>query len=142
MRIRKGISFPFFTLWFWLPSYLFDEIEFLFLFLDLCRLSCLLAEEVSRFSDTLFAGSSHELSPALSFFCLAWSLELTTGEITFASCWSVCRDSVSFKLFYTLYCIEYISLDNISCSLLVVKAWPFRFASKGEIGLRIGLHAV
>ena len=31
--------------------------EFLFLFLDLCRLSCLLAEEVSGFSDTLFAGS-------------------------------------------------------------------------------------
>ena len=45
-----------------------DEVEFLLLFLDLCRLSCFLIEEVFRFSDTLFAGSSHELSPALSFF--------------------------------------------------------------------------
>ena len=49
--------------------------EFLFLFLDLCRLSCLLAEEISGFSDTLFAGLSYELSPALSFFSLPhhWS---------------------------------------------------------------------
>ena len=63
-----------------------DKGEFLFLFLDLCRLSCFLVEEVSRFSDTLFAGSSYELSPALSFFCPVSSLELTTGEIIFASC--------------------------------------------------------
>ena len=35
----------------------------------------------------------------LLFFCLASSLELTTGEITFASCWYLCRDSASFKLF-------------------------------------------
>ena len=35
----------------------FDEGEFLFLFLNLCSLSSLLAEEVSGFSDTLFAGS-------------------------------------------------------------------------------------
>ena len=63
-----------------------DEGEFLFLFLDLCRLYSFLVEEVSRFSDTLFAGSSYELSPALSFSCPASSLELTTGEITFASC--------------------------------------------------------
>ena len=40
-----------------------DEGEFIFLFLDLCRLSCFLVDEVSRFSDTLFAGSSYELSP-------------------------------------------------------------------------------
>ena len=63
-----------------------DEGEFLFLFLDLCRLYSFLVEEVSRFSDTLFAGSSYELSPALSFSCPASSLELTTREITFASC--------------------------------------------------------
>ena len=63
-----------------------DEGEFIFLFLVLCRLSCILAEEVSRFPDTFFSGSSYELSPALSFFCHASSLELTTGEIPFASC--------------------------------------------------------
>ena len=63
-----------------------DEGEFLFLFLDLCRLSSFFVVEVSRFSDTLFAGSSYELSPALSFSCPASSLELTIWEITFASC--------------------------------------------------------
>ena len=63
-----------------------DEEELLFLFLDLRYLSCLLVEEVSGFSDTLFAGSSYELSPALSIFYFASSLELTTGEITFPSC--------------------------------------------------------
>ena len=45
-----------------------DEEEFIFLSLDLCLLSCLLVEEVPGFSDTLFAGSSYELSLALSFF--------------------------------------------------------------------------
>ena len=35
-----------------------DEGEFLFLFLDLCRLSSFFVEEVSSFSDILFAGSS------------------------------------------------------------------------------------
>ena len=63
-----------------------DEGELLFLFFDLYRLSCLLVEEVSRFSDTLFGGSAYELSPVLSFFHPASSLELTTVEITFASC--------------------------------------------------------
>ena len=62
-----------------------DEGKLFFLFLDLFRLSCFPIEEVSRFSDTFFAGSSYELSPALSFFHPASSLELTTGEITFAS---------------------------------------------------------
>ena len=57
-----------------------DKGEFIFLFLDLCRLSYFLVQEVSRFSDTLFAGSSYELSSALSFFCPVSSLELTTGE--------------------------------------------------------------
>ena len=104
-----------------------DEGEFLFLFLDLCRLSYFLVEEVSSFSDTVFAGSSHELSPTLSFFCPASSLELTTGEIIFVSCLSICRGSLSLKLFHIIYCIEYISLDNISCSLPVVR-------------LRIGFH--
>ena len=48
-----------------------DEGEFIFLFFVLCHLSCFLIEEVSRFSDTLFTGSSCELSLALSFFpCL------------------------------------------------------------------------
>ena len=101
-----------------------DEGEFFSLFLDLCRLSCFLVEEVSRFSDTLFVSSSYDLSPALLFFCPALSLELTTGKITFALCWSVCRDSVYFKLFDIIYCIEYISLDSISCSLPVVRARP------------------
>ena len=63
-----------------------DERELLFLFLDLRYLSCLLVEEVSGFSDTLFASSSYELSPALSIFYFASLLELTTGEITFPSC--------------------------------------------------------
>ena len=79
-----------------------DEGEFIFFFLDLCRLSFFLVEEVSRFSDTLFANSSHELSSFIIFFlffCPASSLQLTTEEITFASCWSACRDSASFKLF-------------------------------------------
>ena len=49
-----------------------DKGEFLFLFLDLCRLSCFLVEEVSRFSDTLFASPSYVLSPALSFFALPY----------------------------------------------------------------------
>ena len=61
-----------------------DEGEFLFL--DLCRLYSFFVEEVSSFSDTLFAGLSHELSSALSFSCPVLSLELTTGETTFASC--------------------------------------------------------
>ena len=63
-----------------------DEGEFLFLFLDFCGLFCLLVEEVSEFPDTLFAGLSYELSPALSFSRPGSSLELTTGEIKFASC--------------------------------------------------------
>ena len=63
-----------------------DEGEFIFLFLDLCCLSSFFVEEVSRFSDTLFAGSSLELSPASSFFYPTSSLELTTGKRTFASC--------------------------------------------------------
>ena len=45
-----------------------DEGEFLFLFLNLCRLSSVFVEEISRIFDTFFAGSSYELSPALSFF--------------------------------------------------------------------------
>ena len=49
-----------------------DKREFIFLFLDLCRLSYFLVQEVSRFSDTLFAGSSYELSPALLFFALSY----------------------------------------------------------------------
>ena len=118
-----------------------DEGEFSFLFLDLCRLSSFFIEEVSRFSDTLSAGSSNELSPALLFSCPASWLELTTWEITFASCWSVCRDSAAFKLFDIIYCMEYISLDNISCGLFVIRAWPFRFTNKVERGLRIELHA-
>ena len=118
-----------------------DEGEFLFLFLDLCRLSSFLVEEVFRFSNALFAGSSYELSPALSFSCPASSLELTKGEITFALCWSVCWDPAFFKLLDIIYCIKYISLDNISCSLFVVRAWPFRFTNKVEKGFRIGIHA-
>ena len=43
--------------------------------------------------------------------------------------------------FTIIYCIEYIFLDNISCSLPDVRAPPFRFANKLERGLRIGLHA-
>ena len=52
-----------------------DEGEVIFLFLALFRVSCFLVEEVSRFSDTLFPGSSYELSPAVSFFVLShhWS---------------------------------------------------------------------
>ena len=34
-----------------------DEGEYIFLFLVLCRLSCFLVEEVSRFFNALFAGS-------------------------------------------------------------------------------------
>ena len=45
-----------------------DEGEFIFFFLDLCRLSFFLVEEVSRFSDTLFANSSDELSSFIIFF--------------------------------------------------------------------------
>ena len=45
-----------------------DEGEFIFFFIDLCRLSCFLVEEVSRFSDTLFANSSYELSSFIIFF--------------------------------------------------------------------------
>ena len=41
---------------------------FLFLFIELSSFSCLLGEEVSRFSDTFFTSSSYELSPVLSFF--------------------------------------------------------------------------
>ena len=48
-----------------------DEGEVIFLFLVLFRLSCFLVEEVSRFSDTLFPGSSYELSPAISFFLMS-----------------------------------------------------------------------
>ena len=52
-----------------------DEGEFIFLFLELSRLPCLLVQEVSGFSDTLFTGSSNELAPALLFFALLqyWS---------------------------------------------------------------------
>ena len=46
----------------------------------------LLVQEVSRFPDTPFAGSSYELSLALSYFCPASSLVLTTGKVTFTSC--------------------------------------------------------
>ena len=74
----------------------------------------------------------------LYHFFPASSLESTTGEITFALCRSVCRDSASFKLCDTVYCIEYIFLDNISSSLSVVRARTFRFASKIERVLRIG----
>ena len=70
----------------------------------LWRLSCLLVEEVFWFTNNLFAGSSYELSLALPFFRPASTLGLATGEMTFASCWSVCRGSVSFKLCDTIYC--------------------------------------
>ena len=52
-----------------------DEEEVIFFFLALFRLSCFLVEEVSRFSDTNFPGSSYELSPGVSFFVLShhWS---------------------------------------------------------------------
>ena len=104
------------------------------------------------FSDTLFTGLSYELSPALSISWPASSLKLTKGEITFAlldlttveialaSCWSVCRDSASLKLYDIIYCIKYIFLDNISSSLPVVGARMLPFANKVEKGLRIGLH--
>ena len=108
------------------------EGEFLFFLRDLCRLSCFLIEEVSRVFDTLFAGLSYELSPILSFFCRISSLELTTGKITFASCGSVCRDSPYFKLFVIIYRFDYISLDNVSCSLSVVRTQPFRFTDKED----------
>ena len=75
-----------------------DEGEFLFLFLDLCCLSCLLVEEVSAFSNTLLAGSSYELSPSFPLFCPTSSLEVTAGEVTFTSFWSLCRDSAYSKL--------------------------------------------
>ena len=45
-----------------------DEGEFLFLFLYLCRSSCLLVKEVSEFSDIIFAGSSYELFQLYQFF--------------------------------------------------------------------------
>ena len=101
---------------------------------------------------TLFTGLSYELSPALSISWPASSLELTTREITFAlldlttveialaSCWSVCRDSASLKLYDIIYSIKYIFLDNISNSLPVVRARRLPFANKVEKGLRIGLH--
>ena len=54
--------------------------ENFFFFLDLCCLSSFFVEEISSFSDTLFAGSSLELSPASSFFYPTSSLELTTGK--------------------------------------------------------------
>ena len=87
------------------------------------------------------------------FFCPASSVELTTGEITFGSCWSACRDSASFKRFSIIYCIEYISLDSISCSLPIVRTQPFRFTKSSmehsvsdrrrfyEIKLSVLMHA-
>ena len=71
---------------------------------------CLLVEEVSRFSDTLFASSSHDLFPALLYFCPATSLDSTAGEITIGSCWYVCSNSASFKLLDIINCTEYVSL--------------------------------
>ena len=48
-----------------------DEGEFIFFFLVLCYLCCFLVEEISRCSDTLFAGWSYELSPLYHFLpCL------------------------------------------------------------------------
>ena len=71
---------------------------------------------------------------------LASSLDVTTGETTFTSCWSVCTDSTSFKPGDIAYCIEYIFLDNISCSLPIVRTRPFQFANKVQRWWRIGLH--
>ena len=76
MKMRKGVFILFsrfdldFLLLFLLGHFTIsgiDEEEFMSLFLDLYRLSCLLVEEVPGFFDTLFAGS-YELSLALSFF--------------------------------------------------------------------------
>ena len=72
LYLFSGLDFGFF-LFFLLERFSIsglDEEKFIFLFLDLFRLPCLLVEEVSWFPDTLFAGSSYELSPALSFFAL------------------------------------------------------------------------
>ena len=100
--------FPFFLPWLWLLLYLFVAAFYYlrawwktiyFPFPWLVSFILFLFEEVSRFSDTLFAGSSYEFSKTLSIFCPASSLELTTGEIKFASYWSVCRESASFKFF-------------------------------------------
>ena len=58
--------------------------EFHFIFLDLSHLFCLLVEEVSRFSDSLFAMVHHMIyiSSIIIFFPIS-SLEVTTEETTF-----------------------------------------------------------
>ena len=72
-----------------------DEGQFIFIFLDLGCLSCFLVAEVSRFSDTFFAGSSYELSPAFSFFLPC----LITGVN--------CRES---NIFIMLICMSRLSI--------------------------------
>ena len=53
----------------------FDEGDFFSFFLACVTYLCFFVEEITKISDTLFAGSSYELSPALSFFALPqnWS---------------------------------------------------------------------
>ena len=49
-----------------------DEGEFFFLFLDVCRLSCFLVEEVSRFSDTSLLAHHMTYLQLYCFFALPY----------------------------------------------------------------------
>lgn len=122
-------SFSFFTI-----SGL-DERKIIFFFLALCCLFLLIEEVCGFLIPSLL--TYHMSYLQLYRFCLALMLRLTTGEITFTLYWSASTDLVTLFI----YCTEYILLDNISYSLLVVKARQFRFANKIGSGWTIGLPA-
>ena len=137
----KG-TFSFFSPWLWLIFFLLvftisglDERKIIFFFLALCCLFLLIEEVCGFLIPSLL--TYHMSYLQLYRFCLALILRLTTGEITFTLYWSASTDLVTLFI----YCTEYILLDNISYSLLVVKARQFRFANKIERGWRIGLPA-
>ena len=115
--------FSFLLEWFTTPG--LDEEQFLFLFFDLFYLPCLLVEEVSGLSNTLFAGSSNELSAALLFFftCPITAVNYRREHLHHADLYA---ESQHF-IFTVLNICYYIIFP---CSLPVVRPTPFRFANK------------
>lgn len=140
--IGRKATFSFFSPRLWLIFFLLVFYylwawwrKIIFFFLALCCLFLLIEEVCGFLIPSLL--TYHMSYLQLYRFCLALMLRLTTGEITFTLYWSASTDLVTLFI----YCTEYILLDNISYSLLVVKARQFRFANKIESGWTIGLPA-
>ena len=136
---EEGGLYPFFSFWPWLLTSLF--VRAFYHFWDWWRGIYVPFSRLVSFILLTGWGSSRVfwyplcrliwvISSFIIFFYRASSLELTTAKIAFVSCWSVCRNSESFKLCDTIYCMEYVFLDNISSNLSVARAQCFASQTK------------